>query len=214
MADASGGLDAAGLTSVDLARVDLAGVAARFAARLRAEGLLVGPDRSARFAAAVTLVGPSTVRELYWCGLATLVSDPGEIPAFDRVFALVFGGLADPATARGDAGSPADRGAAPPRAAPESQRSTSDSFDAAGAQAGSSDEGAAAEAGRDYPYPALAAAAERLGGRDFASLSPGELASLIAVMRQLRLATPVRRSRRYEPGSRGRRIDLRTTLRL
>jgi uncharacterized protein with von Willebrand factor type A (vWA) domain len=32
-------------------------------------------------------------------------------------------------------------------------------------------------------------------------------------MRELRLATPLRRSRRYEPGSRGRRIDLRTTLR-
>jgi uncharacterized protein with von Willebrand factor type A (vWA) domain len=32
-------------------------------------------------------------------------------------------------------------------------------------------------------------------------------------MRQLRLATPLRRSRRYEAGSRGRRVDLRTTLR-
>jgi uncharacterized protein with von Willebrand factor type A (vWA) domain len=37
---------------------------------------------------------------------------------------------------------------------------------------------------------------------------------MTAVMRQLRLATPLRRSRRYQDGSRGRRIDLRTTLRL
>src|SRR5690606_13777640 len=36
---------------------------------------------------------------------------------------------------------------------------------------------------------------------------------LVAVMRQLRVATPLRRSRRYQPGSRGRRVDLRVTMR-
>jgi uncharacterized protein with von Willebrand factor type A (vWA) domain len=75
-------------------------------------------------------------------------------------------------------------------------------------------ESSAAEAERESPYPALAAATERLGGREFATLSPDELARLVVVMKQLRLATPLRRSRRYEPGSRGRRIDLRKTLRL
>jgi uncharacterized protein with von Willebrand factor type A (vWA) domain len=66
----------------------------------------------------------------------------------------------------------------------------------------------------ESPVPALAAAAERLSHRDFSTLSPDELARLVAVMRQLRLATPLRRSRRYEAGSRGRRVDLRTTMRL
>ena len=69
---------------------DLAELAARFAARLRAAGLAVGPDRSARFARAVTLADPVTTNELYWCARVTLVSEPGELAAFDRVFHQVF----------------------------------------------------------------------------------------------------------------------------
>jgi len=66
---------------------DLASLAARFAARLRTEGLPAGPERSARFAEAVTLTDPRTTKELYWCGLATKCSDSclpissGEVPA-------------------------------------------------------------------------------------------------------------------------------------
>jgi uncharacterized protein with von Willebrand factor type A (vWA) domain len=186
---------------------DLATVASRFAARLRTEGLPAGPERSARFAQSVTLTDPHTVRELYWCGMATLVADPAEIPTFDRVFAAVFGDL--PSSPDGGAGGAGPRipGGVPaqrPELAGSLTPSTSDSSDSA-------DD--ASTDGEPSPYPALAAAAERLGGRDFASLSADELSLLVAVMRQLRLATPVRRSRRYEPGSRGRRIDLRTTMR-
>src|SRR6266581_3747226 len=81
---------------------DLATVAARFGAALHAEGLPVGPDRSERFARAVTVMRPATISELYWCGLATLVSDPDQIEVFSRVFAAVFTGLVDPAEQRGD----------------------------------------------------------------------------------------------------------------
>lgn len=73
---------------------DLATLTARFGAALHAEGVPVGPERCARFATAVTLVAPATTRQLYWCALATLVADPAEVPALDRVFGLVFGGLA------------------------------------------------------------------------------------------------------------------------
>jgi len=194
---------------------DLAVLASRFAARLRQEGLPVGPERSARFASAVTLAHPDSVRALYWCALATLVGDPGEIPAFDRVFALVFGGMADPAESRGDPNSPPFRGGAEPAPPADTMRprpALSPSLSGAQADGPSVDEPGEAE--QESPYPALAAAAERLGGRDFASLSPDELARLVVVMKQLQLATPLRRSRRYEPGSRGRRIDLRKTLRL
>jgi len=190
---------------------DLATVAARFADRLRAEGLPAGPERSARFARAITLTDPGTARELYWCGLATLVADPAEIPAFDRVFTEVFGGLADPGERRGDPHAPTVAGTeqpstAPAPAPPATRREVSSPADATGP---STEDPADAS-----PYPTLAATAERLGGRDFASLSAGELARLVALMRELTLATPLRRSRRYEPGSRGRRIDLRTTMRL
>ncbi len=193
---------------------DLASVASRFAARLRAAGLPVGPERTARFATAVAVAQPQTTPALYWCALTTLVADPAEIPAFDRVFALVFGALADPAGSRGDRN-------VPPPPSPEQTEAGADGAPArpgqapavAGAQVDAADGDQIDESEQESPYPALAALTERLGGRDFASLSPEELALLVAVMRRLRLATPLRRSRRYEPGSRGRRIDLRTTLR-
>ncbi|HET6214509.1 MAG TPA: VWA domain-containing protein [Micromonosporaceae bacterium] len=59
----------------------------------------------------------------------------------------------------------------------------------------------------------LAAAAERLSTRDFGELTAAELAELAGAMRRLTLATPVRRSRRYQPAARGHRVDLRSMLR-
>jgi uncharacterized protein with von Willebrand factor type A (vWA) domain len=192
---------------------DLARLAAGFGARLRAEGLPVGPERSARFAAAVALVEPGTVPDLYWCGLATLVADPAEIPTYDRIFALVFGGLADPAGYRGGPNAPTraapDPAPSTPTAAPRTDGPSRPGTELDGTAPDRPD-----DADPEQSYPALAATAERLGGRDFASLSPDELAQLAALMRRLRLATPLRRSRRYQAGSRGSGIDLRRTLRL
>jgi uncharacterized protein with von Willebrand factor type A (vWA) domain len=181
---------------------DLATLAARFGARLRVEGMPVGPERSARFCAAIALTDPSTVDELYWYGMATLVADPAEIPTYDRVFDIVFRAFPDPAGPRRDPNAPSR-----PRETATLQRS--------GETPSPAEQPPPDEPDHDEePVAALAAAGERLGGRDFASLSPDELALLITLMQQLRVATPLRRSRRYEPGSRGRRIDLRTTLRL
>ena len=191
---------------------DLALLAARFGARLRAEGLPVGPERSARFASAVALTRPGAVTDLYWCGLATLVADPGEIAVYDRVFQLVFGDLADPARPH-PSDPPFRAGSEPAPTADNGPRRSGTTASVAGAKTGDTPPPPAGEPDPESPYPALAAAAERLASRDFASLSSDELARLVAAMRALRLATPPRRSRRYEPGPRGRRIDLRTTLR-
>ena len=60
----------------------------------------------------------------------------------------------------------------------------------------------------------VASAAERLRGRDFAELSPAELRQLVALMREMTLAVPPRRTRRYRPARDGKRPDLRRTLRL
>ncbi len=102
--------------------VDLADLAARFGARLREVGVPVGPERSARFAEAMTLVHPNSTAELYWCALATLVADPAEIQLLDKVFALVFGGLTDPAE-RGNPNTPPFRAGSEP-APPPSRRGT------------------------------------------------------------------------------------------
>src|SRR6201990_607550 len=168
---------------------DLALVAARFAGRLREAGLAVGPERAGRFAASVTLGAPPSTKALYWCGLATLIADPAEIPLFDRLFWLVFGAATDdPAEAAGD-----------PAVAPTSGSQTSGpaadatrprDADVAPAMASAHMGGADARDGgdaRERPVPSLAAATERLAGRDFATLSPAELAELLAFMRTLRL---------------------------
>jgi uncharacterized protein with von Willebrand factor type A (vWA) domain len=65
----------------------------------------------------------------------------------------------------------------------------------------------------ETPYRALAAATERLATRDFADLSAEELTRLVELMRRLRLATPLRRTRRRSLAARGPTVDLRATLR-
>ena len=65
----------------------------------------------------------------------------------------------------------------------------------------------------DTARPALASRVERLAGTDFAELTPAELQDLAGLMSELTLAVPLRRSRREHPSARGRRTDLRSTLR-
>ncbi len=189
-----------------MAEVDLATGVARFGAALRAAGLPVGTDRSARFARAIEIARPRTTADLHQCGLATLVADPDHIAVFDAVFAGVFGGAADPAAHRGDPAAPPPASALPdtaPRAAPTPGGTTDDRPGPVGTRG----------ARREVPLRVQASADERLAGRDFADLSPDELALLTRVMRDLTLATPPRRSARYRRTARGHRIDLRTTLR-
>jgi len=186
----------------------LAGVAARFAALCREAGVPVGVEHAARFARAVVTVEPTTTVRLYWCARVTMVSDPAHIPAFDRVFGAVFGGLVDESGPRGDPNSPAlaDAPAIPaPRMAGDAT---------GGGLRTRAAERARPEPSRDVALPAVAAAAaERLAAREFDTLSPEELTRLVEAMRAFRVATPLRRSRRTRRAAHGTRIDLRRTLR-
>jgi uncharacterized protein len=194
--------------------VDLADVAARFGAALRRAGLPVGPGRSERFAAAVTLVGPATRRELFHCALATLVSSKDQAEILRAVFAEVFGspdgldrlpGLAV-TTAGARQGRPQSAQiAAAATAARRHAVAVTAIRDAAG--------GDQREADSEIARPSLGSLAERLSGTDFAELSEAELAELAAAMRQITLAVPARRSRRRRRRPGGMRIDVRSTLR-
>ncbi len=196
---------------------DVAALAAGLGTALHAAGLPVGPDRCERLARAVTVMNASTVAELRACALATLVSDPGQMSTFERVFALLFGGpdpfkdlpLPTAPTVR----SP-EENSSPPAAR------TSPDYDGwlAGMQV--SDTGSAVPpASPDEPLagaPAVhrvASAAEQLRGRDFAQLSAAELRDLVTLMREMSLAVPPRRTRRYRRARDGKRPDLRGTLR-
>ena len=61
--------------------------------------------------------------------------------------------------------------------------------------------------------PTVASDEEVFRTKRFDALDPEELAQLYALMSRLSLATPRRRTRRYERGRHGGRIDLRRTLR-
>lgn len=204
-----------GALAVPRSGPDVAALAAALGTALHAAGLPVGPDRCERLARAVTVMGVSSVSELRACALATLVSDPGQMSIFDRVFAALFGA---PSPFAGqppvDPGyQPADQNGGSPPAA----RSQGDPGKwPAGVHVS---EGPSAGADGDEP-PAdaaairrVASAAERLRGRDFTQLSDTELRQLTGLMREMTLAVPPRRTRRYRSARDGKRPDLRRTLR-
>lgn len=182
---------------------DLPELAASFTAALHSAGIAVGPDRTRSFARALTLLAPSTTRELRHCALATLVSDREQIEPFDAVFREVFGGPADRSGAqRGQPGDPArSLPDTVPGRVPGARKATAD--------------GPAPEADaqpREAPVPLAASPLDRLANRDFADLSAEELARLSEVMRTLVLRTPTRPSRRRRTAHHGARIDVRRTL--
>ena len=82
----------AGGTALEPGEDDLALVAARFGAALRAAGVPADPGRCERFAWAVTVARPVTASGLYLCALATLVASKDQIETLRRVFDAVFGG--------------------------------------------------------------------------------------------------------------------------
>lgn len=198
---------------------DLAEVAARFGAVLRAAGLPVGPGRCERFASAVTVAAPATVYQLYLCALATLVSSRDQAEILRAAFGQVFGGFSDLAAAGRDQ----DRRepAGPQPRTPEDllasvARSAQQHADQGGLLAddetrrpGDQDTGQEREVLDRY----LGTSAERLAAKDFADLSAAELTSLASLMRQLTLAVPDRRSRRNRRRPGGRHTDMRWTLR-
>ena len=210
---------------------DYAALAAALATALHTAGLPVGPDRSERLAAALTVMRAVTIAELHACALATMVSGPNQIDAFERVFNEMFGtGLPGPrrpeVTApqqsmivesaehagdpQDDDGRPAGTDELPPELA-----GLDEALAAAGAREQEAD--SPGDADREDGVPAVrrvASMTERLRSRDFAQLTPAELAQLATLMRELVIAVPPRRTRRYRPKKDGARLDMRRTMRL
>ncbi len=178
---------------VETVHLDLPAFVGAFSRRLHDAGVPMTPARSAELARALELVRPISRRRLYWTARAIVVTDTTHLGAFDAVFAAVFG------MARRE-----DESAAPEptvHPAPPGRRGTKPS-----SRAGESDDVV------DVPV-GVATDEERLSSKSFDALEPRELAHLYALMTRLRLETPPRRTRRYEKGRRGQRIDMRRTLR-
>ena len=195
---------------------DLASVAGRLGALLRAAGMNVTPERSGRLVASMSLAMPVYLDELYWLARVTLVAERDDVEIFDRVFAQVFGGMVDPADWRGQASS------------------TSESTERAPARrSGPRREPAAGTLRGDMPWPMLlggdggsggperemdgAVAAmspeEHLRHKDFAAFTDEEIGRLREIGAQLAEGLETRRGRRFETHRLGADLDLRATLR-
>ncbi len=199
------------LETVDLDLPELAGA---FCRRLHDAGLPVTPARAADLTRALALVRPVSRRRLYFTARAVLVSDPLQVPAFDAVFAEVFGGVRGDAAFTPDevhavAAEGDDRSVPDPRTVEGGgERSSEGVFAAAGSRPEAADDEDAVE------VPVAAASdEERLAQRSFDTLAADELARLYELMSHLRLATPTRRTRRHERGRHGQDVDMRRTLR-
>ena len=198
---------------------DLPAIAAAFGHALHAAGVPVTPERSARFATAVTLADPSTTAELYWIGRVTLLTTHEQAEIYDRVFEHIFRGLVDIVDFRGDSANPP-----PPSAAPSGDRTPGDPRTRDGESA-SNPRGTSATPGdrkddgeqeEDEEQQSLLAAMsedERLQDRSFADLTPDELALISELVSRMKVVPPSRRARRSRRHPRGRDLDVRATLR-
>jgi uncharacterized protein with von Willebrand factor type A (vWA) domain len=197
---------------VRTAVLDLPPLVGALARRLHDAGVPVDAERAARLAEALAVVRPVARRRLYWTVRSVLVSDLSQVPIFDRVFAAVFGGAAD---------GPAeiivkDVHQVPAEAdeRPASDRAPDRDADASpGASSAPSRDRDSGDETRQLPVPTVATDEEVIRAKRFDALEPDELAALYALMTKLSLATPRRRTRRYERGRHGARVDLRRTMR-
>lgn len=176
------------------------------------------PAQTTRFTRAVLAVAATSLTDLYWTARVTLVVNEADLPVFDRVFAQVFRGLPDPSTLgenRGDpnASRPATRRPQAGVTRPSRERAATSGAVSAGPDASSDDARSADDSRRPIAVPAIASGADRLADIDFGELKPDELAQLAALMRQLRLAPPLRRGRRSRRHPHGDQLDVRATLR-
>jgi uncharacterized protein with von Willebrand factor type A (vWA) domain len=185
---------------VETVLVDLPPLAGALSTRLREAGVPVTPARAAELARALDLVRPISRRRLYWTARSALVTDTAQVKAFDAVFFSIFGDPREP-----DERVEADSVAASTDDRPGREGS------APGGTASSSSEGES-DASVEVPI-ATASDEERLAGRSFDGLEPHELAQLYRLMSRLQLATPLRRTRRFEKGRHGQHVDMRRTLR-
>jgi uncharacterized protein len=194
--------------SVRTIHLDLPALAGAFSRRLREAGVPITAERAARFAQALALVKPISRRRLYWTARAVLVSDSAQVKAFDAVFSSVFGTREPGAEFESDDVETASAGE--PSAASRSRGEAGVGTGAlSSAPSGSSED----DVLRDVAVPMAASDEEVLRSKRFDALAPGELAQLYGLMARLEVATPMRRTRRSKRDHRGKRMDMRRTLR-
>ena len=176
-----------------------------FGRHLRTQGLNVGTGRILTFVRAADALRPSTRRQLFWAGRASLVSRPEDFDLYGRAFDQYFGRtlIEETLSALLNVPAPQVRVEDPEGLLGEEQETmmplgeTTEESDAEG----------------EITVRMVASAVERLKQKSFEQLTDEERAACYRLIRQMRVSMPQRRSRRLRPAPHGARFDFRRTLR-
>ena len=158
-----------------------------FALGLRARGFAVVTDQTVAFLKAIALLGPRSMRDVYWAARATLAPPADRAAEFDALFEAFF---------RGEAGLGAIAESTAEEDAPVRESGAAELDPVIADKANESGE--------------TASAAEALGAKAFAAMAASDRLALMR--RRIGGAAPRRRGYRRLPFGRGDRLDLRRSL--
>ena len=178
-----------------------------FARLLRAAGLRIGPDRVIDCVRALEIAGTGRRDDWYWTMSSVLLSREEQRPIFDQAFRIFW---RDPKLVEKmmQLLLPKTYGRTSKEQEEQAQRLTDALF---GQQKHEPREHEEQEIELDAKL--TFSSSEVLQHMDFDTMSAAELAEAKKMIAQLRLPLPEIRTRRYAPSVRGRRVDLRASLR-
>jgi uncharacterized protein with von Willebrand factor type A (vWA) domain len=174
-----------------------------FGRLLRSRGLPVGTGRILTFCRAVAAIGRFDRDSLYLAGRLTMVARREDFDAYDQAFQEWFPRARDRLLAELAGWTP-------------NAHEVEQEIDLLVGEALSEDEvdaGEGDEADEPVTIGMVASGAEVLRAKSFEDLSESERYEADAAIRQLAVMLPMRRARRYRAAPRGRRFDLRRTVR-
>ncbi|MGA7984110.1 MAG: VWA domain-containing protein [Burkholderiales bacterium] len=178
-----------------------------FARLLRAAGLRIGPDRVIDCVRALEIAGAARRDDWYWTMSSVLLSREEQRPIFDQAFRIFW---RDPKLMEKmmQLLLPKTYGRAGKDEEQQAQRLTDALF--ANQKQEPRQPG---EQEIELDAKLTFSTSEVLQRMDFDTMSAAELAEAKKMIAQLRLPLPQIRTRRYSPSERGRRVDLRASLR-
>ncbi|MBC8194175.1 MAG: VWA domain-containing protein [Acidimicrobiia bacterium] len=168
----------------------------QFGHELRGEGLPIGTGDVTMFCAAVAVLDPADIHDLYWSGRASLVTRRDHIRVYDRVFGRFFQSMHE-----------AGRD--------EDGRSVSEAMETQAVLQVPTSEPRMGEASDDTEITLGLAASPVEVARDksFSSCTPKELVTLRRIIARMRLSPPRRRSRRRCTDGERSQLDMRRMAR-
>jgi uncharacterized protein with von Willebrand factor type A (vWA) domain len=165
-----------------------------FGNELRSAGLPIGSGDVLTHSAAMSVLDPSDLLDLYWAGRATLVTRREHIPVYDEVFRRYFMGAETGETTTRVASRPVVQ-------------------DPALLQVPTTDPIALGGDDKEARLGLMASDTEVWRHKAFAACTEEEMAALRRIMHRVRLIPPRKRTRRTTPSVTGSRPDLRRTVR-